>query len=39
MLKLDEKLYRFHHEFYPTHKDNLLEKMKLNISVSVTGQK
>ena len=39
MLKLDEKLYRFHHEYYPAHKDNLLEKMKLNISVSVTGQK
>ena len=39
MLKLDEKLYRFHHEYYPTHKDNLLEKIALNISVFVSGQK
>ena len=39
ILKLDEMLYRYNHKYYPTHKDKLLEKMQLNLNVTVTGQK
>ena len=39
MLKLEHKLFRFNYPFYATYKDNLLEKLKLNLSVNVTGNK
>ncbi len=39
ILKLDQKLFRYHHNLYPIHKDKLLEKMNLNIKVTVSGQK
>ena len=39
ILKLDEMLFRYNHKYYPIHKDKLLEKMVLNLNVTVTGQK
>ena len=39
ILKLDERLFRFNHQYYPIYKDNLLEKLKLNLKVNVSGQK
>ncbi len=39
ILKLDQMLYRYNYKFYPTHKDNLLEKMSLNAKINVNGQK
>ncbi len=39
ILKLDQMLYRFNYKYYPQYKDNLLEKIKLNLEVVVSGQK
>ncbi len=39
LLKLDEKLYRYNHKYYYEHKDRLLELMKTEIKVNVSGQK
>ncbi|MBQ7339586.1 MAG: hypothetical protein IJW43_01890 [Clostridia bacterium] len=39
ILGLEQKLYRFHNDYYQTYKDNYLDKMKINLSISVTGQK
>ena len=39
ILKLDQLLYRYHYKYYPNYKDNLLEKMNINLSVNVSGQK
>ena len=38
-LSIKEKLYRRHYKQYSKYKDNYLSVMKLNLSVSVTGQK
>ncbi len=39
ILGLEQKLFRFHNKYYATHKDTLLQKMALDLSVSVSGQK
>ncbi len=39
ILGLEQKLYRFHNKFYQTYKDNYIDKMNIDISVSVSGQK
>lgn len=39
MLKLEQKLFRFNYPFYATYKDNLLEELKLNLSINVSGNK
>ena len=38
-LRLKEKLYRYNHKHYARYKDNYLEVLKPEISVTVTGQR
>ncbi|MBE5753709.1 MAG: hypothetical protein E7340_00025 [Clostridiales bacterium] len=38
-LGLNEKLYRFNHKQYSQYKDDLLSKMKVQITVNIEGQK
>ena len=39
ILKIKEKLYRYNHKQYSRYKDNYLEKLQTDITVSVSGQK
>ena len=39
VLKIKEKLYRFHYKEYSRYKDNFLSVLKSEIKVTVTGQK
>ncbi len=39
VLRLKDKLYRYNHKYFATYKDNLLQNMKTEVSVIVSGQK
>ncbi len=38
IFNVKQMLYRFHHKYYARYKDNLFERMKLNVKVNVHGQ-
>ncbi len=38
-LRLNEMLYRYHHKYYKTYKNDLLGKIKTTVNVNVSGQK